>query len=165
MLRERSFTLTAMGSLALGIAATTAMFSVVYAVIIDPFPYREVASLASIKVWEPGTRGSRTFYTVDQYLELGNAARSSTASSPRPSATSSGRVGRRPNGCAAITGLSIRSTSWASLLSSGERQAGDAARAPPVVVLGYRFWQRQFGGDPSPGPAPGLNGVFAKSSA
>ena len=39
-LRKRpTFALTAILSLALGIAATSAVFSVVYAVLIDPFPY------------------------------------------------------------------------------------------------------------------------------
>jgi hypothetical protein len=70
MARDRGPTMTAIASIALGIAATTAMFSVVYAVIIDPFPYKDVNSLASIKVWEPGARGFRTGYTVDQYIEL-----------------------------------------------------------------------------------------------
>src|SRR5271165_5323525 len=37
--KSPSFTLTAILSLALGIAATSAVFSVVYAVLIDPFPY------------------------------------------------------------------------------------------------------------------------------
>src|ERR1700685_1932989 len=37
--RRPTFTLTAILSLALGIAATSAVFSVIYAVLIDPFPY------------------------------------------------------------------------------------------------------------------------------
>ena len=40
-------------SLALGIAATTAIFSVIYGVIIDPFPYAHPETLMSIRVREP----------------------------------------------------------------------------------------------------------------
>src|ERR1700693_5443035 len=64
------FALMAAGSLALGIGATTAMFSAVYAILIDPFPYRDVAHLVSPVIREPGRRGYRSYYTVDQYLEI-----------------------------------------------------------------------------------------------
>ncbi|MGC4049436.1 MAG: hypothetical protein QM757_07990 [Paludibaculum sp.] len=39
--QARVFTAIAVGSLALGIGGSTAMFSVLHAVIIDPFPYQE----------------------------------------------------------------------------------------------------------------------------
>src|ERR1039458_9487314 len=44
------------GSLALGIGATTAMYSVIYAVLLDPFPYKDVAHLVSPALQEPGRR-------------------------------------------------------------------------------------------------------------
>ena len=40
LIKMPGFTLTAILSLAIGIGATTAVFSVVYAILIDPFPYR-----------------------------------------------------------------------------------------------------------------------------
>jgi putative ABC transport system permease protein len=162
MLRERSFALTAMGSLALGIAATTAMFSVVYAVIIDPFPYKEVASLASIKVWEPGTRGSRTFYTVDQYLELRERSTifdgviASTISDVEWTGRETPqrlRGNHGPFDTFDVMGV-------APLIGRTPRPGDAASGAPAVVVLGYRFWQRQFGGVPAVlGQRLVLNGV------
>ena len=41
LLKNKSFTLTAVLSLALGIGATTAVFSVVYGVLMDPYPYKD----------------------------------------------------------------------------------------------------------------------------
>jgi hypothetical protein len=50
------FAIIAAGSLALGIGASTAMYSVIYAVILDPFPYKDVDHLATIALREPGRR-------------------------------------------------------------------------------------------------------------
>ena len=60
LVRTPGFALLAIVSLALGIMATTAMYSVVRAVVLDPFPYRDVDNLMSIRVADPGGRGGRT---------------------------------------------------------------------------------------------------------
>ena len=57
-------------SLALGIMATTAMYSVIHAVVLDPFPYKDVDALMSVRVWNPEQEGSRTNYSTDQFLEI-----------------------------------------------------------------------------------------------
>src|ERR1700690_2595796 len=49
-LRKRpGFVLTAVLSLALGIGATSAVFSVIYAVLIDPFPYRDADRMMTLR--------------------------------------------------------------------------------------------------------------------
>ena len=53
LLQARGFAVTAILSLALGIAATTTIFSVIYGVIIDPFPYAHPETLMSVLVREP----------------------------------------------------------------------------------------------------------------
>ena len=75
MLRKSpGFAAVAVITLALGIGATTAIYSVVYAVVLNPFPYKDVDTLMSVKVWEPGQRGQRLFYTPAQY-DLSNRNR------------------------------------------------------------------------------------------
>ena len=69
-LRTPGFTTLAVLSLALGIMATTAMYSVIHAVVLDPFPYKDVDALMSVKSWNPKQQGSRTYYTTDEFLEL-----------------------------------------------------------------------------------------------
>src|SRR5215510_5323152 len=70
LLHSPAFTVTAVLSLALGIGATTTIFSVVHAVVIDPFPYRSPDTLLSLSVVGPNGRGNFSSYTVDEYVEL-----------------------------------------------------------------------------------------------
>ena len=71
--RTRGFTALAVMSLALGIMATTAIYSVLHAVVLDPFPYKDVDKLMSVRVSNPAQRGCRTGYSVDQFLEIAGA--------------------------------------------------------------------------------------------
>ncbi|MGH9855843.1 MAG: hypothetical protein ACREBD_38905, partial [Blastocatellia bacterium] len=68
--KSPNVTLIAVLSLALGIMATTAIYSVIHAVVLDPFPYKDVDNLMSVRVWDPGQRGFRTGYSTDQFLEI-----------------------------------------------------------------------------------------------
>ncbi len=160
--REWGFTLTASASLALGIAAATAMFSVVYAVIVDPFPYKDVDSLMSIRVSEPGERFGRTYYNVDQYLEF--RERSTIFSGVIASTisdvvwTGGGEPIRLRGNHGPFDTFDVMGVP--ALLGRTPSAADAAAGAPPVAVLGYRFWMRQFGGDQSVlGRNLTLNGV------
>src|SRR5918999_1697265 len=75
LLRTPGFTLLAVVSLGLGIMATTAIYSVLHAVVLDPFPYKDVDNLMSVRVWSPAQRGYRIGYSVDQFLEISERSR------------------------------------------------------------------------------------------
>src|ERR1051325_6081916 len=67
--QSRSFAAIAVGSLALGIGGSAAMYSVIHAVILDPFPYRDPHNLMSVTV--RGDRGGNfSYYPIDQFLEI-----------------------------------------------------------------------------------------------
>ncbi len=71
LLRNPAFALTAILTLALGIGIATAVFSVAYGVLIDPFPYKDVHTLATPKLCWPefGECGWRP-YTPQQFNEI-----------------------------------------------------------------------------------------------
>ncbi len=71
LLRYPGFAITAIVTLALGIGIATAVFSVAYGVLIDPFPYKDVHTLATPKLcWpEVGECGWRA-YTPQQFNEI-----------------------------------------------------------------------------------------------
>src|SRR5678815_4941461 len=66
LLKTPGFTLTAILTLALGIGATTAIFSVVYAVF-EPMPYPKPDQL--VMVWSRGPRGGRNSVASADFLE------------------------------------------------------------------------------------------------
>ena len=80
-------------SLALGIGATTTIFSVVHAVVMDPFPYKDPDRLVSVSVVGPDGRANWSSYTIDEYVALSETtgATASKASFDVPPFTSERR--------------------------------------------------------------------------
>ena len=160
--KSPAFTAVAVLSLALGIMSTTAIYSVVHAVILDPFPYQDVDSLMSVRVRDPGGRGGRTNYTIDQFLEI--AERNTIFEGVIASTwsdvvwTGVGDPQRLRGNHGTMNTFDVMGVP--PLLGRTTRAEDVHPGAAPVVVLGYRFWQRQFGGDASVlGRHLTLNGV------
>ena len=148
--KSPGFSAIAVLSLALGIMATTAIYSVIHAVVLEPFPYKDVDNLMSVKVWEEGQSGFRLGYSTDQFLEI--AERSSIFEGVIASTisdvlwTGSGEPQRLRGNYGTFNTFQVMGVPP----FLGRTITPEDARfdATPVVVLGYRFWQRQFGGDP-----------------
>src|SRR5262249_26044193 len=147
--RSPAFAFVAIGSLALGIMATTAIYSVVHAVVLDPFPYKDVDRLMSVRVSNPALRGFRTGYSVDQFVEIATRSRifdgviASTISDVLW--TGEGDPQRLRGNHGTFNTFDVMGVP--PLVGRTPSAADAGPGAEPVVVLGYRFWQRQFGGD------------------
>src|SRR6266567_5140613 len=149
--KSPGFTAIALASLMLGIGGSTAMYSVIYAVVLDPFPYKDVERLMSVRVQDPGQRSNGSYYTIDQFLEI--AERNSIFEGVIASTwsdviwTGGGEPQRlRGNHCTMNT---FTVMGVPPLLGRATLSTDSAAGAEPVTILGYKFWQRQFGGDPT----------------
>lgn len=161
LVRAPGFTLLAILSLALGVMATTAMYSVVRAVVLDPFPYKDVDSLMSIQVSTPDGN-DRTFYTTDQYLEFASRATifDGVIASTVSDVTWTGAGDPQRLRGNHVTPDTFDVLGVPPLRGRAARPSDGEPGAPPIVVLGFRFWQRQFGEDPSVlGRQMVLNGV------
>lgn len=151
LLKTPSVSLIAVLSAALGIGASTAIFSVIYGVVLEPFPYKDVDSLMSIRVWDPGGRGSRLYYTTDQFLEF---AERCTIFEGVIASTISDVLWTGVDQPQRLRGNYVTKGTFEvmgvpPLFGRAAEDSDFASGAAPIAVLGHRFWQRQFGADPS----------------
>src|SRR5580693_2295472 len=68
--KNLGFTLTAIISLALGIGATTAVFSVVYAILMNPYPYAAPDRMAHMRLWDSANQERGFGLTGTQWQEI-----------------------------------------------------------------------------------------------
>ena len=70
LIKMPGFSLTAIVSLALGIGATTAVFSVVYAILMDPYPYKDPDRMIHMRLTMPSGELNGFGVTGTQWQEL-----------------------------------------------------------------------------------------------
>ena len=149
--RRPGFAITAVLSLALGIGATSAVFSVVYGVLLNPFPYVGAERIMQISLVDPAGRFRGTGMSGDQVQQLRQArtVESVVAEDGWNLTTTDGDI---PEDVSASYIAPNAPNHWGKPAFMGRWLI--PADAPPgqdparVVVLGYQFWQRYYSGDP-----------------
>ena len=149
--RSWALTLVIVASLAIGIGANSAIFSVVNALLLKPLPYPEADRLAVLWLRSPGINIPQDWPSPGQYLDIQQENRSFEAMS-----ISRGRVATLigPNQAERVEALETSSSLFPLLGARALhgrllRAAEDVPGQAPVVILSHAFWQRAFGGDPS----------------
>ncbi len=151
MKKNPGFALTAMVSLALGIGATTAVFSVIYAVLMNPYPYRDPKGLAYLVLRDKAGNDRGMGFSASQIRDLRmvddiesilpmNDWNLTTTDSDLPEDVQA--IYLTANGMAHL--------GVPPLMGRGfiVADAPDGQDPQPVVVLGYKFWQRRYAGRP-----------------
>ena len=151
--RTPAFSLVALATLVLGIGATASIFTVLDAVVLRPLPYPSPDRLVSITHPVSGTAVTAGKWGVSPagYFFFRREARTLAASGIYSTGTLSVRSS---DGAARVQSAQITSSVFGVL---GARPAAgrllasddDTPNGPIVAVLGYGFWQRAFGSDPS----------------
>jgi len=151
--RSPGFTIVAVVTLALGIGANTAIFSVVNAVLLRPLAYKDSASLFNVwgkfekqgvpelsisepEYWDFLDR-NQSFSQIGAYSLGGSANLTRTDARPVQVSKAKASAGLLP-----LLGM----TPAVGRGFSGDEDQPGRAR---VVLLSYPLWQTQFGGDPS----------------
>jgi hypothetical protein len=157
--RSPGFFLVAVLTLALGIGATVAAFSVVNVVLLRPFGYSEPDRLLWIYSQRPDN--PRTNFSVPEYCDYRDQNTSfeglAAVASFNPSLSDSGRAER-------VQGVRMTANAFAlfgvpPILGRTLVAADDRSGAPAVVVISHSLWSRRYGKDPGViGRSVNLNG-------
>ncbi|HEY6226508.1 MAG TPA: ABC transporter permease, partial [Verrucomicrobiae bacterium] len=151
--KNRGFAVVAILSLALGIAATTALFSVVYGVLIRPYPYKDCA-----KIWSPHLISAKNddnwgVYPMREYQEFAKlpAFADVMATSPEGDMLLGGEYTPDMIRCVRVTPnafqfLGVPTVVGRTILPTDVDESGEPA---DVMVLSFRMWQRLFDGSPT----------------
>ena len=145
-----AFTVVAIASLALGIGANTAIFSVVNALLIKSLPYDEPDRI--VLVWgvgiDVGNRSQMSATDVADYREQNTVFEDITTYGNWSATLLGGDEPERVEGMQVGDGYFsiMRGTPLYGRVFTAEEQIDGKDL---VLVLGYGLWQRRFGGDPS----------------
>lgn len=147
------FALTAICSLALGIGATTAVFSVVYAIVVDPYPYANSDRMVHMRFLNPNGSNRGFGLTAGQWQRI------------RQSPVVEDAFLTDGTWNLTITGSDVPEDVAADYVSSNTfsfmgvpvyagrnlqpSDAIDGQDPQPVTELSYKFWMRHFNGDRS----------------
>jgi len=156
MAKNPGFAATVLLTLAIGIGANTAVFSVLNSVVLKPLPYPEPDQLVAVWLNAPGAAGLTNFtegLRLSPSMYLTFAERNRTFQS----------IGVWVSGLTNVTGLAQPERVCTAFISDGVLEtlgvppaagrwlshADQDPHGPRRVMLGYGYWQRRFGGDPS----------------
>ncbi len=150
LLKNPGFTVVALLALALGIGANTALFSVVYSVLLRPLPYREGDRLVVVRQSAPQAGVLNTALSVQEIDDY--RARSKSMEQleefhsmmfillgPKPDRVRTGVVS---HGFFSMLGVQ-------PIYGRNFRSDDDLPNAPAVLLLSNKYWKSMFGGDPN----------------
>ena len=150
LLKNPGFAVAAVICLGLGIGATTAIFSVVNAVLLRPLPYKQPERL--IKVYSEFPHqpsGKRFWISPPEYLDLKRETKSweSLDGWVNTGVNVGGRAEPEHVTASFVTGGLLRSLGVSPLLGRVITPEDDDPKANAVLDISYGMWQREFGAD------------------
>src|SRR6266581_3507038 len=145
------FTFVAVLTLALGIGANTAIFSIVNAVLLRPLPYPNADRIMVLN--ESSGPGQDYSVALPDYFDWRNENMvfDHLAATHKESRNLSGIPGRDPErvSCASVTRNLFNVVGMSAQIGRSFSEDEDKVGAPPVVVISDRLWRRAFNADPS----------------
>lgn len=155
--KRPGFTAVVVVTLALGIGANSAIFSVVDALLLRPLPYPQPDRLAVVWLHSPAIGIARDWPSPGEYIDVQNENHSfqqMALAKPRPLILSGREQAEQVNSVQTQQVNSVQTQSNLFNMLGAKPQLGrllspdeDKPGAPPVAVLSDSFWKRSFGSD------------------
>jgi putative ABC transport system permease protein len=149
LLKNPGFTLVAVFTLALGIGASTAIFSAVNPILFEPLPYPQADRLAM--VWDFGNEGARLSVTFGTYRELVERNRSfDTLAAMRPwQPTLSGTAEPERLEGQRVNASYFQTLGVQPVMGQSFDPVDDRLNGPRVTIISDSLWRRRFNSDPT----------------
>src|SRR6516225_7456256 len=151
LIKKPAFTFVAVLTLALGIGANTAIFSIVNAVLLRPLPYPDADRITVLN--ESSGPGQDYSVALPDYMDWrnDNTVFEHLAATRTESRNLSGIPSRDPEriSCASVTRNFFNVIGLAPEIGRTFSQDEDKVGAPPVVVISDRLWRRVLNAEPS----------------
>ena len=147
--RSRGFAVTVILTLALGIGANTAIFSVVRGVLLRPLPHRDGDQLVYLRQSIDGPGGDNIAFSVPEIVDIRDNAKSfSGIAEYSPIVlTLQGKQDAVRMNIGLVTGNYFSVMGLSPILGRALNDGDDGTGVPPVMVLTREYWARRFGGD------------------
>jgi putative ABC transport system permease protein len=151
--RSRAFTAVAIATLGLGIGASTAIFSVIDNVLLEPFPYKDPGRMVFLRIRDTarGQEGERQGYTSNEFLEF---AEQNHVFEGVIAASDDVVLYKQGEGVEQLYGADVTPGTFEffgmpALYGRVTQPADYQPGAPPVFVMRHKTWMERFNGDPS----------------
>jgi len=148
--RARGFTVAVVLTLALGIGANTAMFTLLRGTLLRPLPNRHGERLVYLRQSAEGGGQSNVLFSVPEITDLRTASKSLASIGEYSAMTFTMLTDEVPVHVQAgvISGNYFDVMGLAPVLGRVTNPRDDGPGAAPVAVLSHQFWMQHFGGDP-----------------
>ena len=147
----RGFSAVVVLTLALGIGANTAIFSVIRGVLLKPLPHREGDRLVYLRQSAEIPGGANLAFSVPEVTDLRAGARSlgSIAEYSDWSGILRGRGDPLRVEIGLVTGNYFEVMGLSTVIGRTTGPSDDGSGVPPVMVLTHEFWLKHYAGDPT----------------
>jgi predicted permease len=152
--RSPSFTLPAILTLSIGIGASTAIYSIVDTILLQPLPFPGGERLVQLATWRPhpiaGQPPLRGSLNYSEFLDW--RSRSTTLDDAMAVIGMSQRMVKTPDGAAGLWGAAVSTNAFETLAAKamlGRAIAPQDDANPDVVVLSHDVWRLHYHSDPS----------------